>query len=120
MPLAEERGLIPCRLEVLGKETDGITFRSLIVHDPVMVHVLSGEDRCPAGRAQGGADEGIPQMGPLLGQAVEVWRFEELGCFRHEPQEVEAVIVAKDEDDVAWGVSGPRNARPKPRRDGKN
>ena len=66
----------------------------------VVAHVLPREDGSATGRTKGGGDESIGEMGAFASEAIKTGGFEKLRSFLHEAQEIVAVIVAEDENDV--------------------
>ena len=73
---------------------------TLIVHDVVVSHVLAREDRSSTGRAKRGGDESIGEVSAFAGEAIEIWGLEKLRSFLHEAQEIVAVIVAEDKQNI--------------------
>ena len=73
---------------------------ALIVHDVVVSHILPREDRSATGRAKRGRDESIGEMSSFAGKAIEIRGLQKLRSFFHEAQEIVAMIVAENENDV--------------------
>ena len=100
VPLADKGGRVARLAEILGKENGPLRHRPLVVDHAVVMHVLAGQDRSPAGRTQRRADEGVGQVRSLGRHPVQVRRFQELGGVGQEAQEVVAVVVAEHQHDV--------------------
>ena len=77
VPLPDVTGAVARFPEVFGKEAGAGRYGSLVVHHPVVAHVLPGQDGSPAGGTKRSADEGVGQMGSLFGKPVEVRGLEE-------------------------------------------
>lgn len=102
VPLADVGGAVAGFLEVLGEEDGSLGDGALVVDHPVVVHVLAGQDRGPAGGAEGRADEGVGEVSSFLGEPVEGRGFQPLRGIRVEAHEVVAMVVAENEDNVWW------------------
>lgn len=100
VPLADVGCAVAGLLEVLGEEDGSLGDGALVVDHPVVVHVLAGQDGCPAGGAEGCADEGVGEVGSFLGEPVQGGSFQPLGGIRVEAHEVVAMVIAEDEDNV--------------------
>jgi len=61
---------------------------------------LPSEDGSSTGRAKGGGDESIGEVSAFAGEPIEARGFEKLRSCLHEAQEIVAVIVTEDKDDV--------------------
>ena len=100
VPFAEEAGLVAGLLQVRWEEGGAGGNRSVVVHNPVAVGVLSGQNRRPARRAQRRGDERVLEVDPFARHAVELRSFEERLRFQ-EAHGVVTMIVGEDEDHVA-------------------
>ncbi len=107
VPLSHERGLVARLLEKFGEEDGPFGDVRLVVHHAMPVRILSGQNGRAARRAEGGADEGVFKVDPLLGDTIHGGRLEEIGR-PQEAHEVVTVVIAEDEDDVARSVLGLR------------
>jgi len=79
VPFSNHGGAVSRFLEIFGIEAGTFRDSALVIDDAVMVHVLARENGGAAGRAEGGCDEGVLDMGPLFRHAIEVRSFEEIG-----------------------------------------
>ncbi len=68
------------------------------------VRIRAGQDRRARRRAQRRGDERVAYMRTALRHAVHVGRLHER--MPHEAHRVEAVVVAEDEDHIAWRNGG--------------
>ena len=79
VPFSNHGGAVSRFLEIFGIEACTFRDSALVIDDAVVVHVLARENGGAAGRAEGGCDEGVLDMGPLFRHAIEVRGFEEIG-----------------------------------------
>ena len=110
VPFADHGGAVAGGLEVFGVEAGAIGDGALVIDDAVVVHVLAGEDGGAGGGAEGGGDESVLHVGAFFGHAVEVGGFEEVGGVGVAGEEIVAVVVGEDDDDV-WLFSQEASGR---------
>lgn len=103
VPFADEGCLVSVFLEVLREEDCAGRDGALVIDHAVMVHVLAGEDGGAAGRAEGGGDEGIGEVGAFGGEPVEGGGFQPFRAVRVKAHEVVTVVVTQYEDDIGRG-----------------
>lgn len=100
VPFAEEAGLVAGLLQIGGKEDRTARDRRVVVDDLMLVGIGAGEDGSAGWAAEGRGDEGVPEVSALGRDAIHVRGFEErLGL--EETHGVVAVVVGKDENDIA-------------------
>ena len=91
---------------MLRKEDGALRDRALVVYHAVVVHVLSGQDGGPTGRAERGGDEGVGEMGTLLRESIHGRGLKPLRGVFVKAHEIVAVIVAENEEDVGLCLGG--------------
>ena len=106
VPLAHVGGAVTGLLEVLREEDGSLRDGALVVDHAVVVHVLAGQDGGTAGGTERGADEGVGEVSPFLGEPVEGRGFQPLGGIGMEAHEVVTMVVAENKDDVRRLGSG--------------
>ena len=119
VPFTYVSGAIAGFLQVFGKKPGGRGNGALIVHDVVVAHVLPREDGSSTGRAKGGGNESICKVSAFAGEAIEARGFEELRSFLHEAQEIVAMIVAENQNDVLLFSKSDRGEKEQQRQDRK-
>ena len=99
VPLAEERRLVSRALEELREEHETGADGIVVVHHAMRMRVKPGEDARATRRAQRRGDEGVPAMHPTARESVQMRRLQIR--MPHEGHGIVAMVVRKDEEDVA-------------------
>ena len=112
VPLADHRGLVADRLQQLGEGLLVAVELVPVVHEPVLVAVLAGQDDRAARTTDRVGAEAAPEEHALGGESIEVGR----GLDRLEPTAVRAdrvgrVVVGEQEQDVGAVLAGGEAAR---------
>ena len=101
VPLANECGLDASRLKILRKEPGATRDRPLVVDNPVMMHVLAGQNRSSARGTERGGHECVGEVHALLRQPIEVRGLQPLRRLRMKPQKVMPMIIGENENDIS-------------------
>ena len=101
VPLAEDRRLVPGRVQQLGKRgLRAVEPAVRVVVEAVLVRVLAGQDGRSAGPADRVRHDAPIEAHPFTGEAVDVGRFDQSARVVIGADGGKSVIVAEDEENV--------------------
>lgn len=101
MPLSEHGGLVSCGLQKFWERLLGSIEVVPIVHEAILVTVLSGDDHCPAWAADGVGAKTLIKKHPLCCQTVDVGGW--VGALQPSiicADGVRGMVVTENENDI--------------------
>ena len=98
MPFADDGGVVTGLLQQFGQGRLGAVEGVPVIPHPIEVAVFSGEQYCPAGRADGVGDKAVFKQSPLFRQPVDMRRCNQLAAIAAD--RLLGMVVRHDEEDV--------------------
>ena len=80
VPLADMRGFVADALQILRKENQLGTDRMIVVDDPMLMRIQTGQDRRARRRAQRRRHKRIAKVRAIAGQPVEIRSLRKAGA----------------------------------------